>query len=161
MDIYEFLSEHGITYERIDHPPVMTCEEALAVLPNLEEAHTKNLFLRDKKGVRHILVSVGYEKSVDLNAFAEAAEISKPSFGSAERLMDHLGVEPGSVTLLGLINDPEHKVEVIIDQALWDADTILCHPLVNTATLKIDHDDLVKFFEATGHDVKVMDIPER
>ena len=160
MDIYDFLSTHNIAYERFDHEAVYTCEQADA-LPPMPGAQTKNLFVRDRKGVRHFLVTIGYEKSVDLKALAAALDVSKLSFGSDERLINHLGVEPGSVTLLGLINDPDHKVEVVIDQSIWDAESALCHPLVNTTTLSISHTGLEAFLQATGHDVRVMDVPNR
>ena len=120
---------------------------------------TKNLFLRDKKGKRHMIVSVGHDKQVDLKALGKQLDISQSiSFASPERLLKHLGVTPGSVTLLGVANDPEHLVEVYIDKDLWEADALRVHPLVNTASLIIAHDDLVRFFDATGHEAQVIDV---
>ncbi len=161
MDIYAFLDQHGITYQRFDHPAVFTCEQANELRMPMPGKDTKNLFLRDKKGKRHFLVTVGHEKQVDLKALTEVLEVQQGlSFASSERLKEYLSVEPGSVTILGLVNDKNHGVEVIIDQAVWAADAVCAHPLVNTATLVIPHTGLETFLKATGHAVKVMDVPE-
>ena len=160
MDIFAFLDRHGIAYQRFDHAAVFTCEQAKEIRTEpMPGKDTKNLFLRDEKGKRHFLVVVGHEKRADIKKMKEVLDVQKLSFGSPERLKDHLGVEPGSVTLLGLVNDPEHRVEVFIDQAVWDAEGVCCHPLVNTATLSISHAGIVRFLEATGHRVQVVDVP--
>ena len=161
MNIYEYLQDLGIEYVEHTHPPVFTCEEAEAHVQDVPGFHTKNLFLRDRKGTRHFLVVVGYEKNVDLKSLADRLEVSKLSFASPERLKQHLDLEPGSVTLLGIINDPEHHVEVILDQAVWDAKSVLSHPLVNTATLNISHEGLEKFLESEGHEYRIVDVPSR
>lgn len=163
MDIYDFLDQHGIAYERYDHPPVYTCDEANELCPDMpaQAAKTKNLFLRDKKGKRHLLVTVRDEKAVDLKALKQQLGLSTISFASPERLWTYLNLEPGSVTLLGVFNDPNHAVEVIIDTAVWQAEAVRCHPLVNTSTLVIPQQHLRRFFEATGHVVQVLDVPVR
>lgn len=158
-DIYAFLTSNGIEFERFDHPPVFTCEEADKHVPEVSAAKTKNLFLRDKKGTNHFLVSVKPEKQVDLKSLAKVLEVNKLSLASPERLQKHLGLTPGSVTLLGAINDSEQNVEIIVDEELWAAEHILCHPLVNTSTLSIPKSGLESFFAATGHSVKVREIP--
>ena len=161
MDIYRYLSEHGIVYERHDHPPVYTCEEADRLVPELPAAKTKNLFLRDKKGRRHFLVLVGYEKAVDLKALSSLLGIGGISFASPERLKNYLGVDPGAVTILGLTHDTSKKVGVIIDKVLWQASAFRCHPLVNTSTLVISKEDLVRLLDLTGHTAQVLDVPGR
>ncbi len=163
IDLYAFLAEHNITYERYDHPPVYTCDEANELCPEMPatSAKTKNLFLRDKKGERHFLVTVADEKSVDLKALKEQLGLSKIGFASPERLLKHLGLEPGSVTILGVLNDTEHAVEVIVDEAVWQADAVRCHPLVNTSTLVISQANIRRFLELTGHPVQVLDVPAR
>ena len=161
MDIYAFLAQHSIAYERCDHPAVFTCEEAEKLVPNLPGGNTKNLFLRDKAGKRHVLAVVPHEKNVDLKTFAAAIGMKGVSFASPERLLNHLGVTPGAATLLGLVTDGDHAVEVVIDEKLWKADALLCHSLVNTATLVISHAGIETFLKATGHEAKVMDIPGR
>lgn len=124
-------------------------------------AKTKNLFLRDRKGKRHFLVVVGYHKSVDLKALSPLLESDRLVLGSAERLQEHLGVEPGSVTILALANDTEHRVEVVFDADIAAAESLRCHPLVNTATLSIQRDGIERFLAATGHSLQILDIPAR
>jgi Ala-tRNA(Pro) deacylase len=85
--------------------------------------------------------------------------IKRISFGSPERLKKHLGIEPVAVSLLAVFNDSDHKVEVFMDSDLWAADTFLFHPLVNTSTLVIEKADIQRFLEATGHALKVVEVP--
>lgn len=159
-DIYKFLSENGIAYQRFDHPAVYTCEEAERLCPQMPGCGTKNLFLRDNAGKRHFLVVVDKEKSVDLNQLKNVIGVSKLSFASEERLQQHLGLTPGSVTLLGLVNDPSCAVELIIDEQIWNQ-PLQCHPLVNTATLVIEADGVKKFLERTGHEPRIVNVPVR
>lgn len=161
MEIYHFLKTHDIAYERHDHPPVFTCEDVNRLIPDLPGQKTKNLFICDGKGRQHFLVTVPDEKSVDLKSLAEALEVKKLRFASADRLSAHLDLEPGSVTLLGVMNDTAGTVRVVVDKALWEAEALQCHPLVNTATLVISLDDVRKFLETTGHSPTVMDVPAR
>jgi len=162
QDIFTFLKDHDITYECEEHAAVFTCDDANEAFPDDSRGvRSKNLFLRDKNGKRHFLVVLDFKKSVDLKALADALGASKLSFASPERLKEHLGVEPGSVSLMGLVHDTDHCVEVIIDEYAWNAKAILCHPLVNTATLVIPHADVEKFLEATGHKAMIIDVPER
>jgi Ala-tRNA(Pro) deacylase len=158
-DLNAFLTAHGITCQRVDHPPVFTIDEVERLVPPLHGAATKNLFLRDKKGTRQALVVVAADKPVDLRALASSTGFERPSFGSADRLRRCLGIEPGSVSLLALMNDPDHAVEVFIDRDLWAADAIHCHPLVNTATLSVRHDDVERVLAATGHAHRLVDVP--
>jgi Ala-tRNA(Pro) deacylase len=160
MDIYEFLSEHSIGYERHDHPPVFTCEEAQRLVPPMPGGDTKNLLLRDKKGRKHFLVATGYDKKVDLKALSQILSVSNLSFASAERLKKYLGIDPGCVSLLAVVNDYENAVEVIVDEELWKANSLRCHPLVNTSTLVISRADLERIFTITGHTCRVLAIPE-
>ena len=85
-DLYRFLEDHQIPYERVDHPPVFTCEEAERLVPPLPGAHTKNLFVRDRRGRRHFLVVVGWDKQIDLKELGKLLEVSKLGMASAERL---------------------------------------------------------------------------
>ena len=162
MDIYAFLEEHQIPYQRADHPPVFTCEQAMALVPkDLPGGETKNLFVKDKKGRVHFLVVVGYDKSVDLKALSDILGSPRLSLASPERLQKYLGVEPGSVSLLGIVNDAESAVEVIMDQAVWNHDALRCHPLVNTATLVIKREDIERLFQITNHKFRVIEVPGR
>lgn len=159
--LFDFLESNKIHYERVDHPPVFTCEESDRLVPRMAGAKTKNLFLRDGKGKRHFLVAVPPEKNVDLKVLSQVLGVSGLSFGSADRLEKCLKLTPGSVTLLGVINDRSSQVEVIIDQDLWSAETLLVHPLINSSTLAVARTELSRFFELTGHSPKIVAIPSR
>jgi Ala-tRNA(Pro) deacylase len=160
-DIYRFLDDHEIAYQRTDHPAVYTVEEADRLVPPLPGRKTKNLFIRDAKGRRHFLVVVPAETQVDLKGLKAVLGTTKLGFASADRLMRYLGVEPGAVTLLGLVNDADRAVEVVVDRRLWEAGAIQSHPLVNTATLVLPGESVRRFLNATGHDVRVERVPER
>lgn len=161
MEIYQYLDTHDIQYERHDHPPVFTCDDVNRLIPDLPGSKTKNLFICDGKGKRHFLVTVPDERSVDLKSLAAALNVKKLRFASADRLSRHLKLEPGSVTLLGVMNDTVGAVTVVVDQAIWEADALQCHPLINTATLVIPLDHIRRFLDATEHPPTVMDVPSR
>ena len=160
-DLFAFLTTHAIPYERYDHEAVFTCEQAERAVPPIPAAHTKNLFLRDKKGQRHWLLVTLCSKAVDLKQVAEEIGADKLSLGSPERLAKHLGVTPGAVTILALINDPTHAVELVIDADVWGAASIRAHPLVNTSTLALAQSDVRRFVGATGHEAKVIRVAGR
>ena len=157
-DVYSLLDSLGIPYERYDHAPVFTCGEADAAVPNHAAVQTKNLFLRDKRGRRHILFVTSCEKAVDIKGLAARVDADRLSFGSPERLMKYLGVTPGSVTVLGLMNDTEHGVELCVDAEVWRTPAWRCHPLVNSATLIILREDIERFLAHTGHPARVLEV---
>ena len=161
MDLAAFLAHHSIEAKRFEHPPVMTVAESERLVPALPGAKTKNLFLRDKKGERHFLVSVPHDLAVDLNSLGLLLGAGRLGFASPERLMRHLGIAPGSVSLLALVNDSAHAVEFVIDRRLWEADAVHAPPLVNDATMVIPHRSLERFLAATGHAPRVVDVPGR
>jgi len=155
-DVYALLDSLGVLYERFDHAPVFTCEEADAAVPNHAAVQTKNLFLRDKRGRRHILVVTSCARTVDIKRVADLVDADRLSFGSPERLMKYLGVTPGSVTVLGLMNDAEHGVELCVDADVWNTPAWRCHPLINSSTLVISRGDIEKFLAHTGHTPRVV-----
>jgi len=160
MDIYQFLADHQIKYERFDHPPVYTIADVQHLKPDLPGAKTKNLFLRDKKGTRHFLVVVPSDQRVDMKSLPVVLESTKVSFGSPNRLKQHLGIEPGSVSLLAVLNDRDrHAVEVFIDARLWTSAALQFHPLINTCTLVVSKDGIERFLTATGHKARIVDVP--
>lgn len=159
MAIYSLLDQLAIPYQRIDHPPVFTCEEASRLLPDLPAAKTKNLFLRDPKSERLFLVVSPEEYRVDLKALATMLGVKRLSFGSPERLESVLGLTPGSVTLLAMVRDRENAVELVVDEAIWQAEQMQCHPLVNTATLIIRLDDVRRLLTHLDREAIVMRLP--
>jgi Ala-tRNA(Pro) deacylase len=158
-DLYALLDRNTIAYERCDHPPVFTVEEADRLVPPLPAAKTKNLFLRDQKGKRHFLVCVEAAKQVNLKALAGALGVKRLSFGSARRLQTYLGVTPGAVSVFGIIHDTRHRVEVLFDRPLWQQGAFQFHPLVNTSTLCIRREALTRFADLTGHAIRILDLP--
>ena len=154
--ILSLLDSLGVRYERHVHAPVFTCEEAERAVPDTGAVHTKNLFLRDKRGRRHVLLVTTCAKTVDIKRIAELAGADNLSFASPDRLARHLGVTPGSVTVLGLANDASRAVELLVDEDVWRAPRLHAHPLVNTQTLVLEHDGLARFLEHTGHAPRVV-----
>ncbi len=160
-DIFDLLDGHDIPYRRVDHPPVYTCEEAERLVPPLPGAHTKNLFVRDRRGRRHFLVVVGWDKQVDLKELGRVLGVSKLGMASPERLQQKLGVDAGAVTLLAAVNDEEKAVEVVIDEPVWDAEALQCHPLVNTSTLSIPRTGVEKLLQLLQQPYRVLRVPGR
>jgi Ala-tRNA(Pro) deacylase len=114
--------------------------------------------MRDRRGRRHLLLVTLCAKSVSIADFAETSGADRLSFASPERLMKHLGVEPGSVTLLGLVNDATHAVELYVDAEVWSAPSIHAHPIRNDATFVLSHEDVVRFLAATGHRPRIVTV---
>ena len=151
-DLFQLLDELQIAVTTVDHPPLFTVQESQALRGTIPGAHTKNLFLKDKKG-RYFLLTVAEDAEVDLKSVHKVIGASgRVSFGSSERLMELLGVSPGSVTVFGLINDADGAVTMVLDAALMENATINAHPLSNDATTSIARDDLVRFVRETGHE---------
>lgn len=156
--LLEFLHVQEIPFTRFEHPPVFTCAEAKAFRLELPGLETKNLFLRDERRNFYLVMTI-CAKRIDLKALARSIDAPKLQFGTSEQLFAHLGLTPGAVTILGLINDANRTVNLIVDQAYWPSQFYLCHPLVNTATLVLDHQALLKFLDVSGHSPRVIAIP--
>jgi len=148
------LDRLGVLYTRHDHSPVFTVDEALLHWRGIDAAHCKNLFLRNKKGNRHYLVVAEHSRPVSIPRVAVIAGEDRLSFGSPERLMRCLGLTPGSVSPLGLINDTAKEVRVIIDAELRNHPRVGFHPNVNTATIVMATTDFVRFLDWSGQSVQ-------
>ena len=148
------LAELGIAFERHEHPPVATVDEAKQHWAGIDATHCKNLFLRNQKGNRHYLVVLEHSKRADLRAVADQIGDGKLSFASPERLMTHLGLTPGSVSPFGLINNRDHAVRVVLDRDLKSATRVSFHPNINTATYVVSAADFARFLEACGNPVQ-------
>jgi len=151
--VYAALDALGIPYDRYDHPPVFTGDEAALHWAAIPGRGVKNLFLRNKKGNRHYLVILPIEKEADLRRFVKAIGDDRLSFGSADRLAEHLGLTPGSVSPFGLLNNPSHSVQVFVDAALRGDGRLIFHPNLNQHSVTITPADLDRFFVSTGHRV--------
>lgn len=144
------LADLGIETTTVRHPPVYTVEEARAIRGQIPGAHTKNLFVRDKKGVMWLIVALE-NQLVDLRAVAQMLGHKSFSFGSSQRLMHYLGLTPGSVTPFGVVNDRGGHVSVALDEGLRRYDTWNFHPLVNSMTTSVSSAEMLRFFEAVDH----------
>jgi len=157
QEVYAYLDTLGISFERHEHPPVFTVEEAEHQWAGIDATHCKNLFLRNQKGDRHYLVIVMHSKRVDLRSVAGQIGDGKLSFASSERMMTHLGVTPGSVSPFGLINDRNHHVRLFVDRDLKSAARLSFHPNVNTVTVTIGAADFERFLAACTNAVQYID----
>jgi Ala-tRNA(Pro) deacylase len=158
QQLFARLEALGIAHRTVEHPAVFTVEQAKALRGDLPGHHIKNLFLRNKKEEMWLVVALE-DRAVDLKRLGEVLGAGRLSFGSAERLRRHLGVEPGSVTPLALINAEARAVRLVLDRGLVDSAPINAHPLVNTMTTALAPADLMRFFEATGHAPRWLDFP--
>lgn len=155
-ELFAFLDRLGIPVTTVRHPPLFTVEQSRALRGEIAGAHTKNLFLRDRKD-RHFLLAVEEDATVDLKTIHTIIGASgRVSFGRPEALMTYLGVTPGAVTLFGLINDTQAAVSFFIDETLLRAETVNAHPLTNEATTSIASRDIARFAEATGHTQNIL-----
>ena len=145
--LYDLLEKLNIGYEYIEHPEAPTIEIAKHYWAGHDAKHCKNLFFRNHKGDRHYLVLLDCDQNMNIHDIEHRLHQGKLSFASEKRLMKYLGVLPGSVTPFGLINDTEHHVHVFIDQELQKAEKVSFHPCVNTASLIIKREDLIRFLE--------------
>jgi Ala-tRNA(Pro) deacylase len=145
------LRELGIASTTMEHEPMFTVEQSRALRETLPGAHTKTLFLADKDG-RVALVVAKDDTRVDLKLVASRLGFGRLSFGNAELLGKLLGVTPGSVTPFALINDPQARLRVVVDEALLAFAEVNCHPLENTATTRLATADLLRFIRACGHE---------
>ncbi len=150
-DLFARLDALGIAHKTTRHRPVFTVEEGADLKAQMPGGHTKNLFLKDKKGALFLLSALA-DTVIDLNAVSKAIGAGRFSFGTADRLMQHLGVEPGSVTLFALINDPERQVTLLLDEALFAHDPVNFHPLRNDATTAISPDGMMTFIRSLGRE---------
>jgi Ala-tRNA(Pro) deacylase len=154
--VIDVLNELGITYTLHEHPAVYTVEEAQQHAAGIEGLHCKNLFLRDQKGKKHFLVVAENVKPIQVKEVGRKLGAGNLSFASPERLLKHLDLEPGAVSPFGLINDPENKVVLVLDQDLQKTDLISFHPNDNTKTVTLRYEDFQKFVKWTGNTVKVV-----
>jgi Ala-tRNA(Pro) deacylase len=155
-DLMGMLAALGISVKTVEHPPLFTVEQSRALRGEIHGAHTKNLFLKDKKGAV-FLITASEDAAIDLKHVHHRIGASgRVSFGNPTLLLELLGVPPGAVTPFGVINDREARVTVILDEALIANATINCHPLTNTATTSVASSDLLAFLRATGHEPRIV-----
>jgi Ala-tRNA(Pro) deacylase len=158
-DLHLFLSELGIETRRYDHPAVFTVAESLEIEQAMPGGHTKNLFLKDKKDRLFLVVALNNAR-IDMKTLHKTLCSDRLSFGKAEVLEEVLGVLPGSVTPFSVINDKAGRVEIVLDAPMLEHAVLNYHPLVNTATIAIARDDLLRFIRATGHEPRILTVSD-
>jgi len=156
--VYAALDALGIAYQRFEHPPVFTSEEADIHWRDLPGVPCKNLFLRNKKGNHHYLVILEISKKADLREIVRFVNDDRLSFGSPDRLMAELGLTPGSVSPFGLINDSDGSVVVLVDEDLRGAEGLIFHPNINTASVVLSWEGLERFLKTRSNQVRYIRI---
>ena len=151
-----WMAGRGIDQTTHDHPAVFTVDEGHDIKAAMPGAHTKNLFLKDKKG-QLWLISARQDTVIDLKAAPRTIGSDRVSFGNEALMFETLGVRPGSVTALGLINDVDRRVTFVIDKRLWDADIVNFHPLTNTATTALSQAAFRAVLRELGREPLVVD----
>lgn len=157
-ELYTLLTELSIDFDYREHPPVATIEEATIYWKDYDSGRCKNIFLRNHKGNRHYLVILEHLRELNMKDLEARLKQGKLSFASPERLMKHLGVEPGSVTPFGLINDLDHHVHIFIDKKLLEFERLSFHPNINTASLIISRTDLLRFIDYHGNNYELIEL---
>lgn len=153
-ELFTYLDRLGIPHPTVSHTPLFTVEESRTLRGQIPGGHSKNLFLRDKKGSLFLVVALE-DAAIDLKSLHRRLDAGRFSFGSADRMREALGVEPGAVTPFAALNDRPASVTIVLDQAMLDHDRLNFHPLVNTMTTTIGRDDLIRFLLATGHEPRI------
>lgn len=153
--LFAALDALGIAHPTVSHAALFTVEQSRALRGSIPGAHTKNLFLRDRRETM-FLVTTLEDAAIDLKTLPGRIGSGRLSFGSADRLRAHLGIEPGSVSPLAAINDEACRVNVILDAALMEHEVINVHPLTNTMTTALRREDLVRFLGSRGHPPRIL-----
>jgi len=157
--VLDFLRKLDLPVEVHHHPPVFTVAEAQALRGEIPGGHTKNLFLKDRKN-RYFLVTTMEDAQIDLKTLHQRVDSSgRLSFASPEHLEAILGVQPGAVSPLGLVDDTGKDCSLVLDMALFAAHQVNFHPLDNSMTISISPANLEIFLKATGHAPLKLDFP--
>jgi Ala-tRNA(Pro) deacylase len=155
-DLFATLDKLGIAHETVEHAPIFTAAEGLALRIETAGLHCKNLFLKNKKG-QIWLVVLPSEKRADLVSLEKKLGGGRLSFGKPDLLLEILGITPGSVTPFALLNDSARRVTVVLDCDLMRAEWVSCHPLRNDASTTLRAEDLLKFIKSLGYEPLLVD----
>jgi Ala-tRNA(Pro) deacylase len=160
QELYELFAKLSVKFEYHEHPPVATIEDAKIYWKDLNSGRCKNIFFRNHKGDRHYLVILEHLRLLNIHDLELRLKQGKLSFASDQRLKKYLGVEPGSVSPFGLINDKDHHVHLFIDEKLNEFSRLSYHPNINTASLVISKADFIKFLNYTGNSYEFIKLYE-
>jgi Ala-tRNA(Pro) deacylase len=159
-ELFAHLDRLGIAHQTVTHPPLFTVEQSQALRGQIPGGHTKNLFLKDKKDAL-FLVTALEDATIELKSLHRRLGAGgRFSFGSANLMLETLGLTPGAVTPFGALNDLSQRVTIVLDKALMQHATINAHPLVNTMTTSISREGLLAFLASTGHNPRIEPVAE-
>ena len=158
--VYDFLDSLGIHYWRVDHEPAMSMSVCTAINETLEAVICKNLFLCNRQETDFYLLMMPGDKKFKTKDLSAQIESSRLSFASPEYMERFLGITPGSVSVMGLMNDTEHRVKLLIDEDVLKHPYVGCHPCINTSSLRIPVEEMTgKVFPALGHTPRLVTLP--
>ncbi len=157
-ELYKILEHLKITFEYVEHPPAPTIEIAMQYWKGYDATHCKNIFFRNHKGNQHYLVIIDCQQKLNINDLEKRLKQGKLTFASDQRLMHYLGIYPGSVTPLSLINDTSNHVHVFFDTNLLNCKRISFHPNINTASLIFELADFMKFMKFVGNSFEFFEL---
>lgn len=157
---YDFLDELGVAFGRIDHEPAMTMEVCAEIDEALQATICKNLFLCNRQETDFYLLMMPGEKKFKTKDLSKELGVARLSFANEKYMEEFLDITPGSVSVMGLINDRDKHVRLVIDEDVLKGEQIGCHPCINTSSIKVTTEDLInKIIPATGHDYTVVSLP--
>ena len=158
--VYDLLDSLGMEYHRIDHEAAMTMEVCAAIDEVLEATICKNLLLCNRQGTAYYLLMLPGNKVFKTSVLSKQIGSSRLSFASAEAMAEFLDITPGSVSVMGLMNDHENRVQLLMDQDVLKGEYIGCHPCINTSSLRFLTSDLIeKILPAMGHEPTYVELP--
>ena len=159
--VLQVLGTLSISYEIYEHQPLPTIEIAMEVWKDIDSTHCKNLFFRNHKGNKHYLVILESNHALDIHDLEKRLKQGKISFASQKRMDKYLGVQAGSVSPFGLINDQENHVHLFLDQNLKESDKISFHPNINTASVVISLSDFKKYLDWVGNSYEFLELYDK
>lgn len=161
IKVYDLLDSLGIEYERTDHEEANTMEACNEIDKVLDVIICKNLFLCNRQETQFYLLMMPGEKPFKTKDISKQIGSARLSFGKAEFMEEYLNIKPGAVSIMGLMNDTEKHVQLLIDKPVLESEYLGCHPCVSTSSLKLKTKDVLeKFLPAVGHEPIVVDLPE-
>lgn len=153
VHVYDVLDEIGLTYYRTDHAPVDHMEDCYEIDAVLEATICKNLFLCNRQKTQYYLLMMPGDKVFKTKELSSQIHSARLSFASAEDMEQLLDIQPGAVSVMGLMNDKENKVQLLVDEDVMKGEYLGCHPCVSTSSLKLKTEDVFgTFLKAVGHD---------
>ena len=161
LKVYDLLDELGISYERVDHEALQTIEACQKVDETLGISICKNLFLCNRQKTAYYLLLLPGYKALKTKELSKQIPTSRLSFASGEDMEEYLNVTPGSATIMGLMFDPENRVQLVIDEELLKEEWFGCHPCINTSSLKLRTEDVIgKYLQAVHHEYLTVNLSD-